>query len=390
MKSTAQLSDNWPVDITLNSTLNVEPLKGEKVKLKVGGALREQLEIGVNLYGPVDMDLRAQTRLAEAGLPLNVEVNSKQIYWPFTGEKQYQADDLKLKLTGKMTDYTLSMRTAVKGPLNVEVNSKQIYWPFTGEKQYQADDLKLKLTGKMTDYTLSMRTAVKGLEIPPATNTLDAKGNEQQVNLDKLTVAALEGKTELKALLDWQQAISWRGELTLNGINTAKEIPEWPSKLNGLIKTRGSLYGGTCQMEVPELKLTGNVKQNKVNVDGTLKGLLIALPKVAEVAQEEVVEPKIENPQPEEKPLGETLKGNSYMQWMIPGLHLELGPNSAEVKGELGVKDLNLDATINAPGLDNAQPGLGGTEKGLVKVRGTVEAPQLLADRGLAVQRKGW
>lgn len=34
-------------------------------------------------------------------------------------------------------------------------------------------------------------------------------------------------------------------------------------------------------MEVPELKLTGNVKQNKVNVDGTLKG-------------------------------------NSYMQWMIP------------------------------------------------------------------------
>lgn len=51
------------------------------MKLKVGGALREQLEIGVNLSGPVDMDLRAQTRLAEAGLPLNVEVNSKQIYW---------------------------------------------------------------------------------------------------------------------------------------------------------------------------------------------------------------------------------------------------------------------------------------------------------------------
>ncbi len=45
----------------------------------MGGALREQLEIGVNLSGPVDMDLRAQTRLAEAGLPLNVEVNSKQI-----------------------------------------------------------------------------------------------------------------------------------------------------------------------------------------------------------------------------------------------------------------------------------------------------------------------
>lgn len=302
---TAQLTNSWPVDITLNSTLNIDPLKGEKVKLKVGGALREQLEIGVNLSGPVDMDLRAQTRLAEAGLPLNVEVASRQVYWPFTGDKQFQADDIKLKLTGKMTDYTLSMRTAVKGQ-----------------------------------------------DIPPATITLDAKGNEQQINLNKLTVAALEGKTELKALVDWQQAISWRGELTLDGINTAKEIPDWPSTLNGLIKTRGSLYGGSWQMDVPELKLTGNVKQNKVNVNGSLKG-------------------------------------NSYMQWVIPGLHLELGRNSADVKGELGIKDLNLDATIDAPNLDNALPGLGGTAKGLVKVRGTVDAPQLLADinaRGLRWQ----
>lgn len=301
----AQLTNDWPVDITLNSTLNIDPLKGEKIKLKLGGDVRKQLELGVNLSGPVDIALRAQTQLAEAGLPLNLEVTSKQLYWPFTGEKQFQADDLKLKLSGKMTDYTLSFATAVKGQ-----------------------------------------------GVPPAKIALDAKGNEVQVNLDKLTVAALEGTTELKALLDWQQAISWRGELSLHGINTAKEVPDWPSKLDGLIKTQGSLYGGTWQMDVPSLKITGNVKQNKVNVDGSLKG-------------------------------------NSYMQWTIPGLHLELGRNSADVKGELGVKDLNLDANIDAPNLDNALPGLGGTAKGLVKVRGTVEAPQLLADitaRGLRWQ----
>ncbi|MDU1457453.1 MAG: translocation and assembly module TamB, partial [Klebsiella sp.] len=292
----AQLQDNWPVDITLNSTLNIDPLKGEKVQLKVGGEVRKKLTLGVDLNGPVAMTLRAETQLAEAGLPLDMEIKSKQLYWPFTGEKAYQADDLLLKFNGKMTDYTLTFSTAVKGQ-----------------------------------------------SLPPAKINLDAKGNEQQVNLDKLTVAALEGKTELKALLDWQQAISWRGELTLNGINTAKEVPDWPSKLNGLIKTQGSLYGGSWQMSVPELKITGNVKQNKVDVSGSLQG-------------------------------------NSYMQWKIPGLHLALGPNSADVKGELGVKDLNLDATIDAPHLDNALPGLGGTAKGLVKVRGTVDAPQLLAD----------
>ncbi len=302
---TAQLINDWPVDMTLNSTLNIDPLKGEKVKLKIAGDVRKQLEVGVNLSGQVDMNLRAQAQLAEAGLPFNVAIDSKQLYWPFTGEKQFQADNLKLKLGGKMTDYTLSFSTSVKGE-----------------------------------------------GVPPADITIDAKGNERQVNLDKLTVAALEGKTELTALLDWQQAISWRGELALRGINTAKVAPDWPSKIDGLIKTNGSLYGGSWQMNVPQMKITGNVKQNKVNVDGSLRG-------------------------------------NSYLQWTIPGLHVALGNNTADIKGELGVKDLNLDANIDAPKLDNMLPGLGGTAKGLVHIRGTVDAPQLLADitaRGLRWQ----
>lgn len=79
-------------------------------------------------------------------------------------------------------------------PLDMEVKSKQLYWPFTGEKAYQADDLLLKFNGKMTDYTTAFSTAVKGQSLPPAKINLNAKGNEQQVNLDKLTVAALEGK----------------------------------------------------------------------------------------------------------------------------------------------------------------------------------------------------
>ncbi len=292
----AQLRYNWPVDLTINTSLNVDPLKGEKVKLKVAGALRGKLEIGMNLSGPVDMDLDAQTQLAVAGLPLNLEVTSKQLYWPFTGEKQYQADNLRLKLSGKMIDYTLSFRSDVKGQ-----------------------------------------------DIPPATLTLDAKGTEQQLNLDKLTLAALQGHVDVKALLDWQQAISWRGALSIEGINTAKAYPEWATRLDGNLKTTGSLYGGTWQVDVPEIKLAGNVKQNAVKVDGQLKG-------------------------------------NSYMQWTIPGLHVALGKNSVDVKGELGVKDFELDANIDAPNLDNALPGLGGHAKGLVKIRGNAKAPEVLAD----------
>lgn len=81
-------------------------------------------------------------------------------------------------------------------------------------------------------------------------------------------MAVLQGNVDLTALVDWSKAISWRSELTLDGINTARQYPDWPAKLNGNITTRGSLYGGSWQVSVPQLMLKGNVKQNAVSAEG--------------------------------------------------------------------------------------------------------------------------
>jgi translocation and assembly module TamB len=96
-------------------------------------------------------------------------------------------------------------------------------------------------------------------------------------------------------------------------------------------------------LQVPVLQLDGNVKQNKVTARGTLSG-------------------------------------NAAGQWKIPGIDLTLGRNQLNVKGQLDEKSWNLDANIDAPRLDGALPGLGGTAKGLLKLRGNLQAPQLLAD----------
>lgn len=291
----ATLSGNWPVDFTLNSALNIDPLKGEKIKMTLAGGLRDKLNLALNLSGPVRAQLDAQTQLAEVGLPLAMTLQSPQLRWPLTGQTQYQADNLNFSFKGKATDYVTSFRAAVQGE-----------------------------------------------GIPPATITLDGKGNVEQFALDKLRLAALQGHADLTALVDWSKAISWHSELTLTDINTAKQYPDWPAKLDGKITTRGSLYGGTWQMRVPELTLRGNVKQNAVSAEGTLYG-------------------------------------NSYNQWDIPGIKLVLGRNNIDLKGALGDK-LNLDANIDAQHLDNALPGLGGVAKGTIKARGDLTTPQLLAD----------
>ncbi|BEN71560.1 autotransporter assembly complex protein TamB [Serratia marcescens] len=296
LQGQATLTGDWPVSLTANSALNIEPLKGEKVKLNVGGGLRDELKVALNLSGPVGAQLDVQTRLAEAGLPLALTLQSKQLKWPLSGEAQYQVNDFRLRFNGKATDYALSTRANLKGQ-----------------------------------------------DLPPAVLTLDGKGNVEQFKLERLRLAALQGNTDLTALVDWSKAISWNSQLTLSGINTAKQWPEWPAKLDGKITTRGSLHGGSWQLQVPVLQLDGNVKQNKVTARGTLSG-------------------------------------NAAGQWKIPGIDLALGRNQLNVKGQLDEKSWNLDANIDAPRLDGALPGLGGTAKGLLKLRGNLQAPQLLAD----------
>jgi len=291
----ATLADNWPVDFALNGEVNVDPVKGEKLSLTLKGAMRDELKLALNLSGPVRAQLDASAQPAVAGLPLALNLTSPQLRWPLTGAIQYQADNLNYQFKGKATDYVMSLRTSIKGE-----------------------------------------------SVPPATVALDGKGNVQQFSLDKLRVAALQGNIDLTALVDWSKAISWRSELTLDGINTARQYPDWPAKLDGKITTRGSLYGGSWQVSVPQLMLKGNVKQNAVSADGTLRG-------------------------------------NSYNQWDIPGIKIALGRNHLDVKGSLA-DTLNLDASVDAPHLDNALPGLGGVVKGDIKARGTLKAPQLLAD----------
>lgn len=299
----ATLADKWPLDLVVNSALNIDSLKGEKVKLTVGGALREELKVTLNLSGPVSAQLETETSLAKAGLPLSLTLQSKQLRWPLTGEPQYQMNNLRMRLNGQATDYALSIRSDIKGT-----------------------------------------------DLPPAVFTLEGKGNVEQFNLTRLRLAALQGHTDLTGVVDWRQAISWNSVLTLSGINTAKQWPEWPAKLEGKIVTRGSIHGGSWQLQVPELVLDGNVKQNRVTARGSLTG-------------------------------------NAAGQWHIPGINLALGRNKLDMKGELNDNWL-LDANVDAPQLDGALPGLGGVVKGSLKLRGNLKTPQLLAD--LTANRLQW
>ncbi|MGP4123494.1 MAG: autotransporter assembly complex protein TamB [Sodalis sp. (in: enterobacteria)] len=300
----AELSGHWPIAITFSTTMNSEPLKGEKITLSVDGCLNDELRAALNLSGPLTAKLALKTRLAQTGLPLTLTLNSESVQWPLIGISQYQARGLALCLDGEARDYRLT--------------------------------LKATLSGK---------------RLPPADMTLEAKGSTDGFTLSRLRLAALQGNTDLSAVVDWQRAISWRSELWLSGINTARQWPDWPARLDGRLISCGSLYRGNWQLQVPELDFHGHIRQNEITVKGSLSG-------------------------------------NDAGQWQVPQLLLSLGRNQLTVKGELN-DAFALDAVLKAPELSGALPGLGGRAAGDIKLRGKLHAPQLLMNLNAYALRWG-
>lgn len=299
----ATLGGQWPLVINANGVLNIDPLKGERLKLTVNGALHEQLNVALNLSGPQRAQLALQTKPAVAGLPLSLSLQSPQVRWPITGDARYQLNDIHLNINGKATDYALSLHSALQGS-----------------------------------------------ELPPGSLLLEGKGNVRQFSLTRLRLDALQGNVEMTGQMDWNNAISWNSELTLSGINTEQQWPQWPARLNGKLVTQGSIEGRDWQLKIPQLQLEGNVRQNRLTAQGKLSG-------------------------------------NAAGQWSISDLALTLGRNRLMVKGTLG-EQWNITGDINAPALDGTLPGLAGRIVGNLKLDGNRDAPHLKTD--LAVSELRW
>lgn len=54
----ATLSGDWPLNLKLNSDINMDPVKGQKVKLVMQGAAKKQVSLDLNLSGPVKPNCR--------------------------------------------------------------------------------------------------------------------------------------------------------------------------------------------------------------------------------------------------------------------------------------------------------------------------------------------
>ena len=155
-------------------------------------------------------------------------------------------------------------------PLITKLDGKHIQWPIEGEPQYQLDNFAISLNGNAQKYNMLAKGLIKGDGLPDTSVDIVGAGTNQSASFDHANIKFPQGDINLTGQLDWQTALKWDASINLNNVDIIKELPTFPIRLAGQLKTSGMLEGDLWQLNIPEIQLKGNIKQANFSANGDL------------------------------------------------------------------------------------------------------------------------
>ncbi|HHQ4570001.1 TPA: autotransporter assembly complex protein TamB [Aeromonas veronii] len=304
LKGNIQLSDDYPLAVTLDAKarkgLLDGELQGQQATLALSGSVGK-LGLALSAKGPVAANLKGSLAALDPDLPFDLALDWKSLGWPF-------------------------------------------HKPAKDEPSYRLDKGSLTAKGKLSGYQFALNTSGKGTDVPPFKLALDGKGDLERLSKIALQLNALKGELKLDGKLAWNKGIEWQGITLFKGINPAELVPELKGTLAGELESRFVMNeAGHWELKLPKLKVDGKLNQYPLALKGELSG-------------------------------------NDKMEWQIPALSLQSGPNQLQAKGSISTAQWKLDANLQAPQLGGIYPGLKGDIKGQVKVSGNQQTPKIDAD----------
>ena len=311
-------------------------------------------------HAMADLALKGHIQLSD-DYPLAVTLDAKARKGLLDGELQGEQATLALSGSVGKLGLVLSAKgpvaASLKGslaaldpdlPFDLALDWKGLGWPLhkpaKDESSYRLDKGSLTAKGKLSGYQFALNTSGKGTDVPPFKLALDGKGDLERLSKIALQLNALKGGLKLDGKLAWNKGIEWQGTTLFKGINPAELVPELKGTLAGELESRFVMNeSGHWELKLPKLKVDGKLNQYPLALKGALSG-------------------------------------NDKMEWQIPALSLQSGPNQLQAKGSISSAQWKLDANLQAPQLGGIYPGLKGDIKGQVKVSGNQQTPKIDAD----------
>ena len=295
LKGELTLTQGYPLGLSLDATLGIDPVEGQQVNLLVSGSV-EKLKLKAKLDKLVKADIDAQLEPLDSNIPFDISLRHGQAQWPLKGKADFQADITR----------------------------------FSGK-------------GSLKGYQVALDGKVKGQQIPDATLQLKGKGDLSQIKLSELDIETLGGSVKGSAMANWQTPINWAADLNMTNIQPGLQWQQAEGNISGKLSTIGSLTEqGGWQVSVPMLDIDGVLRQYPLNIVGAVdvsdrkgKGVL-----------------SLQTPQLvlSHGPNSVEAKGKLEQQWdMMIALNLpEMAKSVPELKGS-AVGSMQLSGKLNEP-----------------------------------------
>lgn len=218
-----RLSQEYPLNLTLNTRIKQQEAKGQTLELNASGSAAN-LSLNATLGG-----------LASATLKANIQALKPEI------------------------------------PFDIQLSKVKAQWPLTGKGEYFVDLPELKSKGSLDGYTLALSTKLKGKDVPDVDLSLKGKGTLSEIDLQSLLIKTLGGTVSGQASAGWAAPIHWKASLSLDNIQPGLQWPEAEGNISGGLTTSGELTEqGGWLAELPTLDINGVVRNYPLNIVGAV------------------------------------------------------------------------------------------------------------------------
>ena len=218
---------------------------------------------------------------APHAVQLDLDWQAKLPEFTVVGQGKLSGDTEKLTLTHTVSEpLEIDLKATVKdvlGALDMDValTWQEIYWPFNSQAKdhlVNSQQGRANLSGTLDNYHFDLTAKVKGNQIPAGHWTISARGNQQQVTIEKLRSEILKGFITAKGQVSWKPKLVAQLELDTDKITIKDFWKEWPDQLR--IKSHLEAQLDDKDFEIKQLKvsLPQTTAQLSLQGKGTLAG----------------------------------------------------------------------------------------------------------------------
>ncbi|QIL19504.1 translocation/assembly module TamB domain-containing protein [Thermomonas sp. HDW16] len=224
--------------------------------------------------------------------------------------------------------------------LKFAINARGLRWNSDDGKTMVGGDADFGIAGK-PEHWAAVGKATLHRDKETAHVVFDGIGDRAGVRIRKLQASMPQGRLDATGNVAWAPTLQWKANATLAGFDPGYFLPDWPGAVNGRIESDGGLReNGTLLAHVDARDLGGTLRGRALGGRGTLD-----------------------------------VDGEHYSG----DVALSLGGSRIDARGRIA-GNIEVDANLSPLQLNDLLPDGRGSVRGILKLRGTRNAPDVDAD----------